>query len=247
MEERDGAAALMERFWDENAREQPQHFIVSDLIDYDEPNEETFFASGEHDVATFLPQAGYEPTSKDRMLEIGCGIGRMTRAFATRFGSVCAIDISPRMIAQARQHLAGYANVQLFESSGTDLGEFADASFDFCFSYIVFQHVPDPAITLRYIAEIGRVLRPRGRGYFQVNTARPGLLARIRIGLRLHTRLDRLLRRCTVRTRYDSLAWRGSSLSLGQIRRGLSGAGLDLVEIRGAGTQYTWVLAERRE
>jgi hypothetical protein len=39
VEERDGAAAVMARFWDANAREQPQHFIVSDLIGYDEPDE----------------------------------------------------------------------------------------------------------------------------------------------------------------------------------------------------------------
>jgi ubiquinone/menaquinone biosynthesis C-methylase UbiE len=247
VEERDGAAAVMARFWDANAREQPQHFIVSDLIGYDEPDEESFFASGERDVRTFLPQAGYEPTGQDRLLEIGCGIGRMTRAFAERFGSVCAIDISPEMIAQARHHLAGHPNVQLFESGGTDLREFADTSFDFCFSYIVFQHVPDPAITLRYIAEIGRVVKPHGRAYFQVNTVRPSLLARVRTSLRLHTRLDRLLRRRTVRTRYDSPAWRGSRLSPEQIRRALENAGLALLEMRGVGTLYTWVLAERRD
>lgn len=31
--------------------------------------------------------------------------------------------------------------------------------FDFCFSFIVFQHIPDKAVTLNYIREAGRVLK----------------------------------------------------------------------------------------
>jgi SAM-dependent methyltransferase len=57
--------------------------------------------------------------------------------------------------------------------NGVDLSAYPDASFDFVFSYIVFQHIPDVNVTLKYIREAGRVLRPGGSFYFQVNTLPP--------------------------------------------------------------------------
>ena len=42
-------------------------------------------------------------------------------------------------------------------------------SVDGCFSHVVFQHIPDPPITLNYVREMGRVLRPGGWALFQVS------------------------------------------------------------------------------
>ncbi len=233
----------MARFWDERAREQPQHFILSGEISYENPDEDAFFASGERDVRNFLKEAGYQPTGRDRLLEIGCGAGRMTRAFAARFGSVHAVDISSEMVHLAQRNLAGYKNVAVSVSSGTDLHEFVDASFDFCFSYIVFQHIPDPAVTVHYIQEMARVLVPAGHAYFQLNTRRFSVIQALRNQLMLRTRLDRLLKRRTARTRYDSAAWRGSTLSEPAVRAAISSAQLRLVSLDGVGLQVTWVHA----
>jgi ubiquinone/menaquinone biosynthesis C-methylase UbiE len=164
----------------------------------------------------------------------------MTRAFARRFGTVNAIDISPEMIDQGQSYLADCSNVHLSVSSGTDLRQFDNASIDFCFSYIVFQHIPDPTITLNYISEIGRVLKPGGIAYFQVNTdMRP--LNRLRRRLQLRNRLQRLLGG----PNYISPAWAGSALRVDTLRQAIGTAGLKLERLTGVGTQYTWVLCQR--
>ena len=231
---------VMVQFWDERARDNAPHFIATDVTSYDHPDIDTFFASGEEQVSHFLAEIDYTPSNNATMLEIGCGIGRMTRAFASRFGTVYGIDISPEMIAQGQRYLADYPNVHLSVSNGTDLSQFTDASIDFCFSYIVFQHIPDSAITVRYIHEIGRVLKPGGIAYFQVNTRRRPL-SKLRRWLRLGARLRRMLGQPD----YVSPAWSGSTLREAMVHQSLKAAGLRLERLTGVGTQYTWVLCQR--
>ena len=50
-----------------------------------------------------------------------------------------------------------------------DLANFADSSIDLVYSFAVFQHVPDPALVYRYIAEAFRVLKPGGLFTAQFN------------------------------------------------------------------------------
>lgn len=233
---------VMVQFWDERARDNAAHFIATDVISYNQHDIDAFFASGEEQVRRCLTEIEYTPGKDTTMLEIGCGIGRMTRAFASRFGTVYGIDISPEMINRGRRYLADCPNVYLSVSSGTNLSQFADSSIDFCFSYIVFQHIPDPAITLGYIYEMGRVLKPGGVAYFQVNTSkRP--LSTLRRWLRLRARLQRAFGQPD----YASPAWSGSSLREASIRQALKKAGLRLERLSGVGTQYTWVLCRRNE
>jgi ubiquinone/menaquinone biosynthesis C-methylase UbiE len=242
------AKEVMTRYWDGRARENAFHFIASTVVGYDQQDSEAFFASGEEEVQRFLQEVNYTPQPDATMLEIGCGNGRMTRAFASRFGKVYGIDISQEMITQGQQYLAECQNVHLSVCSGTDLHDFANASMDFCFSYIVFQHIPDPAIIVRYIHEICRVLKPGGTAYFQLSTV-PPLLARVRHGLRLRTRMRALLRmlrhRGTTGPDYESPAWLGSSLSARTLRQTIEDAGLKQKRLRGEGTLYTWVLCQR--
>ena len=53
--------------------------------------------------------------AEDRVLDIGCGIGRIEKYLAPRVGEMCAVDVSGRMIARARERLAGLPNVRLRE------------------------------------------------------------------------------------------------------------------------------------
>ncbi len=50
--------------------------------------------------------------------------------------------------------------------NGRDLAVLESEMFDYCFSYTVFQHIPDPEIVWNYLREIRRLLRPSGA--FQV-------------------------------------------------------------------------------
>jgi len=99
-----------------------------------------------------------------RVLEIGCGIGRMEAALSPHVAEVHGIDISPKMIEAARRRCAGLPNVHLAVSSGRDLGSFPDERFDLVlavdsFAYI---HQAGPEVVERHFEEAARALVPGG-------------------------------------------------------------------------------------
>ena len=156
--------------WDRRARENAFHYIASSRTDWD-PDE--FYASGEASVAeTVTPDLDQirrgRPPKSLRVLEIGCGAGRMTRALARIFGEVHGVDVSGEMVAQGRRLLADVPNAHLHHNNGADLVVLGDLRFDFAFSFIVFQHIPSQAIIESYVREVGRVLRPGSLFKFQV-------------------------------------------------------------------------------
>ena len=239
----------MRSFWDEKARENPTYY-VSSYRPYDEQDWDEFWKWGETLAQRFLDESGIPFTGQERMLEIGCGVGRMTQYFAGRFAEVHALDVSPEMIARARERLAGRANVQLHVGNGLDLRGFADGQFDFVFSYITFQHIPRAAITAKYIREAGRVLKPGGHFYFQVNNLPLGLRARLRLRSRVKGWIkgrgpagSRSGEAAEGPRDLDHPAWRGSRLSLPRLRRACRAEQLEILGLAGEGTQYLWVKA----
>jgi len=100
----------------------------------------------------------------DRVLDIACGTGLVSRALFERWGcDVVGLDQSAAMLSRARAMLA--ADPRLAEHITLVEGEaerlpFADAEFDhLTFTYLL-RYVDDPAATLR---ELARVVKPGGR------------------------------------------------------------------------------------
>ncbi len=88
---------------------------------------------------------GADPATM-RCLEIGCGVGRATRALARRFARVTGADISPAHLEVARRELdaLGHRNVTLAHVTGVeDYGPLAEGQ-GFVFSRLVLQHNPPP-------------------------------------------------------------------------------------------------------
>lgn len=106
-----------------------------------------------------------ELTSTDRVLELGCGVGRIGRELAPHIGFWQGVDISPNMIAQARERLREFPNIGLAELSRSSLDAFADASFDKAYCIAVFIHMDKEDFFL-YLRELNRVLKPGGRIFF---------------------------------------------------------------------------------
>jgi len=162
-------AEQMRRDWDERARKDPFRYIYSDVPT---GSAEAFFASGEADYLRFVEpvfrQLEFDPAGRT-VVELGCGVGRMTRSFARRFRGVYAIDISPEMLRQGRELHPEDARIVWLLGDGQGLGMVADAAVDFAFSFIVLQHMPKPEISLGYVTELLRVLRPGGVFCFQFN------------------------------------------------------------------------------
>jgi ubiquinone/menaquinone biosynthesis C-methylase UbiE len=103
-----------------------------------------------------------------RVLELGCGAGRVTRALARVFGRVDGVDVSGEMVLRARSALREQTNIHVHQNNGMDLQAFSDCVFDFAFSSIVFQHIPSKAVIENYVREVSRVLRPGALFKFQI-------------------------------------------------------------------------------
>jgi SAM-dependent methyltransferase len=238
-----GAAVVIadpERFWDERARENAL-FFVDNTVDYRDPDVDAFWSGGVEALDRILGALGVEVGRDERVVDIGCGVGRMTRALAERAERVVGIDVSSEMLALAREHNAALANAEWMHGDGTSLAPIADASVDGCFSHVVFQHIPDPEITLGYVHEMGRVLRPGGWAAFIVSTSpavhRLSPAARIRAGVRA-------LARRGPRAQADP-AWLGSWVEPEALEAAAADAGMTVERMVGPGTQLTAVLCRR--
>lgn len=101
----------------------------------------------------------------DRVLDLGCGTGVLTRMIADRLdaaagGESVGIDAAGKMIAVARKK-RGTPNCRFEAMAAEDLA-FEDAAFDAVVSSLFFHHV-QLDLKQRALAEAYRVLKPGGR------------------------------------------------------------------------------------
>jgi SAM-dependent methyltransferase len=131
---------------------------------------ERFFDSGRVEVDELMARADAYglPENRRRALDFGCGSGRITRPLARIFGEVVGVDISDRMVDQARRVNADMPNCAFLRNVAEDLRLFEDDHFDLVYSSIVLQHLPTRSLILTYIAEFVRTLSPGGLLVFQL-------------------------------------------------------------------------------
>lgn len=231
----------MREFWEQRAAENPL-FYVDNKLDYRHPDAQTFWQRGEQELDEMLSAVDAEVRPEEDVVEVGCGVGRLTRVLARRGRSVRALDISPRMLELATENCAELDNVDFVLGDGSSLTGIHDASADACVSLVVFQHIPDPAVTLDYIRDIGRVLRPGGWAVFQISND-PHLHSR-RGGLE---RMSIILRGLTGRgpRGQENPAWLGSHVELDDLRAAARDGGMDVERISGEGRQFCFVRTRR--
>ena len=208
----------MRRDWDARARENAFYYIASSRDDWT-PAE--FFASGQDSVRELIIAdrdvicRGKDPKTM-RVLEIGCGAGRMSRALASFFGEAHGVDVSREMVERGRELLADCPNAFLHLNSGADLRVLGDLRFDFAFSFIVFQHIPSKGVIENYVREVARLLRPGAVFKFQLQGSPKAMSS-------------------------EDDTWVGAPFSEREALEMAEQNGFELVRSAGAGGQYFWL------
>jgi len=208
----------MREDWDQRARENARHYVDTARAHW---SDNEFFASGERTVSEeirtdMINICQGKPESAMRVLEIGCGAGRVTRALAKLFGEVHAVDVSGEMVSLASQAVRDYPNAFVYQNNGQDLTIVRNLPFDFAFSCIVFQHIPSREIIENYVREVHRLLRPGALFKFQVQGA-SGMAVK------------------------PDDTWEGVSFSENQAAEMARRCGFELRYHHGAGEQYFWL------
>jgi 2-polyprenyl-6-hydroxyphenyl methylase/3-demethylubiquinone-9 3-methyltransferase len=98
-----------------------------------------------------------------RVLDIGCGGGLLAEEFARLGFRVVGVDPSEESLAAARTHAASQGLAIGYQCARGEALPFADDSFDVVYCCDVLEHVNDVG---EVIAEIARVLKPRGTFLF---------------------------------------------------------------------------------
>lgn len=175
--------------WDEIARKDPLWAILSDPKKrHGRWQLDDFFATGEEELAGVLRVAQDlgRPSRMRLALDVGCGVGRVTRAMAARFERCVGIDISPAMIEQARTLNRDLTNCEFLVSvQESKLDQLEDESFDFVYSGFVLQHLPNAHVVHDLIRELLRVVKRDGLAVFQLPAPMP-LRNRLQVRPRLY-------------------------------------------------------------
>lgn len=103
------------------------------------------------------------------VLDLGCGVGLMSRYVGEHFGELHGVDIAPGVVERAASHFPE-GKFQLYDGKRVP---FEDETFDVAFTVCVLHHVP-PEQWASLVAEMARVLKPGGLLYiFEHNPYNP--------------------------------------------------------------------------
>lgn len=129
-----------------------------------------FFNTGEVEVQRvldYLNSIGLTANQIGEMLDFGCGVGRLTRAFAKYFNQCYGVDISPGMVEKANELNQGIHNITFDVMDINDLDRLEADKFSFIYSSLVLQHI-EPSLQERYLKSLVRLLKPSGIFVFQL-------------------------------------------------------------------------------
>ena len=132
-------------------------------------NDPAVLAAATAEIVEWLAREGLIGPDRD-VLDLGCGIGRVSAAIARRCRSVLGLDVSPKMVAEARRRHGAVPGLGFDATPGTGLAAIACGSFDLVLAVDSFPYLLQAgrAGADQHLADAARVLRPRrGARYSQ--------------------------------------------------------------------------------
>jgi len=204
--------------WNERAREDANYYVAFGRRGQDA---EEFFATAADVVRSLEAELKRFPSRGNlTALEIGCGPGRLMRPMSRHFVEIHGVDVSDEMVRLARANLSGVSHAHVHRTTGSELAQFEDGSFDFVYSYAVFQHIPSREVVFGYLREARRVLRESGILRCQINSL-PETAAR-----------------------YST--WNGVRIPAREVAAFARDHDFQLLSLEGVSTQYLWTTWRKR-
>lgn len=135
--------------WEQWGEHNPYYGVLtnSEYLDenLDDHSLREFFATGQRHVDHVLStvrNAIHQDFVPSRVLDYGCGTGRLVIPFAKLADEVVGVDVSPKMLELASENCRkfGVSSAKMLHLDEMD--SLPPCSFDLVHSYIVFQHIP---------------------------------------------------------------------------------------------------------
>lgn len=155
------SASDYKSFWNAKATTKTAAMIAVD----GSSDEEVLRLTGAYSAGQVAAALDLRP--QDRVLELGCGVGRIGVHLAPRCAYWHGADVAENMLAHARERLAGHDNVGFTALTRSQLDGLAEHGFDAAYAVAVFIHM-DKEDWVLYLHELARVLKPGGRLYFDI-------------------------------------------------------------------------------
>ena len=196
--------------------------------------------SGREDLRRAIAITGMRTGADKSIVEVGCGLGRMSAALADHFGRVVGLDVAPSLVAEAARRNTNPA-VTFELVNGSRLNATSLTACDAVFSYEVFYYIP-PTVLVNYFRDAFDLLTPGGQFVFHLNM--------LPIGWKTHASF--LLRRGLYRLGIKE--WRGWPTGAGLrryhhseawVRKTLADAGFRVDQVAGPSAKQTWVVATK--
>jgi ubiquinone/menaquinone biosynthesis C-methylase UbiE len=216
----DEVSSRMRNDWNARAREDAGYYVAFGRRDQDDAE---FYATATEMVTSLESELRRVPLSERgswRALEIGCGPGRLMRPMSRHFLEIDGVDVSDEMIGIAKQRLSDLPHAHPHHNDGASLSLFPDETFDFVYSYAVFQHIPRREVVLQYLRETHRVMKTGGLTRLQFNGLPQGGEA------------------------YDT--WSGARFSSNELMEFARNFDFQVLALEGVGTQYMWTSWRKR-
>ncbi len=213
-------SARMREDWNARAREDAGYYVAFGRRDQDDSG---FLATATEVINALEGELRRVPLAERvgwKALEIGCGPGRLMRPMSRHFVEIHGVDVSDEMIGLAREKLRDLPNAHPHVTDGASLAQFEAESFDFIYSYAVFQHIPSRDVVFEYLREIRRVLKTGGLARLQFNGLPRGSES------------------------YDT--WAGARFSSSDILEFTESQDFQVLALEGISTQYLWTTWRKR-
>ena len=199
-------------------------------------------ASGRHDVHEAFVATEMKTGPTLSLVEIGCGLGRLTFNLAEYYRRVMGVDVSPGLLEEAAAH-NDRQNVRFALGDGRTVLPHSQGEWDVVFSAEVFHHL-DAKILASYVRDAFRLLRPGGQFVFQINVA--PVTWRTRLAGTVRTLLHYVGKK-TWRGWPTAPGFRRKCHPVALLKRWLTDTGFSIERLVDRKPSQTWVVAVKPE